>query len=209
MQELSADSGLENAAIYWDFSTFFVSLRLVNVLRECQRIGFSPRILIIDLFAQLGLRAIKFDQAYTRPCEVANSVLAGGRFSTTYAKLYLYDLLELLHAQLPLQIDEHVDDLAQCGADTSQERLVAHMLRAAEQIHSFSRESRLEISPKTAVVTSNSSLQTSIVEGLRAIGVVAKSAKGFRDIGLDAGAGQRRQLSKPRGSAKPRGGKPG
>ena len=47
---------------------------------------------------------------------MANSILAGSKYSNAYARNMLYGILSEVHARVPImRLDQNVDDLVQCA----------------------------------------------------------------------------------------------
>ena len=70
--------------------------------------------------------------AFCQATVVANSILAGYKFSIVYARNTLYGILEEVRsAVLLVRVDQHVDDLAQCAVGR-QTAVIRQMVEAAE-----------------------------------------------------------------------------
>ena len=67
-----------------------------------------------DIQVHLGLRFLRWSKSYSSPIAPCTSVLAGSKFSNTYARVYLYDFLDELHLKFSSLVvfGVHVDDIA-------------------------------------------------------------------------------------------------
>ena len=123
--------GETTASVYWDHQKFYDPIDVRHLLRLGAGCGFSMRVAVVDLQVHLRLRALRFAGAFAKPRIVANSILAGNKFSNAYARNMLYGILEEVHRAVPLvSVDQHVDDLAQCTVGR-QTAVIKQMVEAA------------------------------------------------------------------------------
>ena len=121
--------------MYWDLQKFYDSIVDVRqVLRLGAECGFPIGVVVVDLQVHLGLRAKRWASAFAEPHLVANSILAGSKFSNAYARNMFFGSLEEVHRAVPLvRVDQHVDDLAQCAVGR-QTAVIKQVVEAAELI---------------------------------------------------------------------------
>ena len=89
MGELCVLSGMTAITVFWDLAKFYDSLDLVVVVSLAQRAGFPVRVAAMDLQVHTGLRFLRWHGAAAQPIASCTSVLAGSRFSNTYARVFL------------------------------------------------------------------------------------------------------------------------
>ena len=125
------------------------------------------------------------------PMDVFSSILAGTKYNNSYARAYLYDMLDSLHMAVPITLGQHVDDLATlayCDATNVIEMLV----EAAICLRDGFASRQLIVSTKTVVTASTRQLADSICGTLHALGIPCKAARAARDLGLGSASGRHR-----------------
>ena len=192
IEEVGVLSGLSTLGIYWDMQKFYDSLDLVILIQVVMHHGYSLKLAAIDLQIHVGLRILRWCGSCSSPLAPSTSVLAGGKFSNSYARLYLYDILEELHNDFSsVTLGEHVDDVATLGVGIEDEVLDT-MKHLAEQFSDRLKRVKLTISPKTVVTSSSPQLALKLCKFMEQIGITSTAARAARDLGVDAGSGVRR-----------------
>ena len=125
-------------------------------------------------------------------------MLAGSRFSSTYARIYVYSFLESLQYNFPIVLGVHVDDLA-TQFHGELEEIVSTVRAAAVFIRDSFLARKLKISKKTTIVASKPNIANKIREDLGRIGIPCQSALAARDLGMDSAAGSRRSTKVMKG----------
>ena len=159
--------------MYWDLQKFYDSIDVRRLLRLGAECGFSERVAVVDLQVHLGLRAPRGACAFAKPQIVANSILAGSKFSNAYARNMLYGVLEV-HRSVPLdRVDQHVDELTQCAVG-HQTAVIKQMVEVAGIITFACDRLSLVISPKSTVCCSDVKTETPLRRGLLELGIHCK-----------------------------------
>ena len=192
LDELIVQEGGHNINIYWDVEKFYDSVDLVKLLIFAQERGFPLAVAALDLQAHLAMRVLRWCGCHSLPLAVSSSILAGSKFSNSYARLYLYDVLEAMHSELPLQVGQHVDDLAQCARGMVIAQLRRHTVSGALLLSRLLSERGLTISSKSTAVTSARGTLKPLLEELARNGIPCSGELSMRDLGVDASAGRRR-----------------
>ena len=165
-----------------------------HLLRLEAGFGFPMRVAVVDFQFHLGLKALRWAGAFVKPQIVANSTLAGSKFSNAYARNMLYGILEEVHRSVPLvRVDQHVDDLAQCAVG-HQTAVIKHIVEAAEIITFACDRLRLVISPKLTICCSDVKTETLLRRGLVGPGIHFGVTRRTRDLGFDSGGSARRAV---------------
>ena len=93
MDEVAGFLGLDVLSVYFDLEKFYDSIDVVKLIELSVNCGFSLHVAAMDLQVHMGLRILSWAGCYSHPLAVSNSILAGSKFSNTYARTYLYDVL--------------------------------------------------------------------------------------------------------------------
>ena len=142
----------------------------------------------------LGLRAARWVSAFAEPQLVANSMLAGSKFSNVHARNMLYGILEEVHRAGPLvRVDQRVDDLAQCAVGR-QTAVIEQMVEAAEIITFACDRVSLVISPESTTRCPDVGTQALLRRGLLERWINVGFTTRTRDLGVDTGGGSRRSV---------------
>ena len=112
LDEISVLAGVENIGAYWGFEKFYGRVDLEFLIGLGHARGFPLAVAAMDLQVHVGVRVLRWAGSHSEPIPVTTSVLAGSKFSNSYARLYLYDILEDIHYKYPVQVGLHVDDIA-------------------------------------------------------------------------------------------------
>ena len=145
----------------------------------------------MDLQVHTGLRFLRWHGAMAEPLASCTSVLAGSRYSNIYARMFLYEVLDVFHSQATVHIGLHVDGLATTAFGTPLEATKS----ICDAVGFLSHEVavlKLTISPKTVIVSSAAGAGKVVQSKLAEHGVFADVALRARDLGFDAAAGRRR-----------------
>ena len=194
LDELAVLSGLDSLSIYWDVEKFYDSICIVQLVKLAAGRGFPLHVAAIDLQVHLGLRIIRWAGSHSQPLKVSTSVLAGSKFSNMYARVYLYDVLEKLHAQFDnITIGLHVDDLA-TSAHGDIEDAMGSIEKVGTILERALKERLLEISHKTVVVSSKPKAASETAIRLAKVGIRCEVERSARDLGVDAAGGSRRSV---------------
>ena len=121
------------------------------------------------------------------------SILAGCTQSTTWAKLYLHDILEQAHKDyFPAQIETWVDDLHQSSTGTR--TVVARsMVGASVFLRDRLQALGCSFAPKSFVVATSQAMAAEISQLLQTEDVVLRVPTSGKDLGLDTTMGRFRR----------------
>ena len=137
----------------------------------------------MDLQAHVGVRVLRWAGSHSKPIPVSTSVLAGSKFSNSYARLYLYDILEDLHYKFPIHVGLHVDDVAMQYHGDIEEGII--VMEAASLAFASSIGKRaLKISPKSTIVSSKPAAAKELARRLKRGGVHVAVDWRVRDLGV-------------------------
>ena len=139
----------------------------------------------------MAARALRWCSHHSLPIDVSSSILAGSKYSNSYARAYLYDMLDSLRVTVLVTLGQHVDDLATLahGDATS---VLDMLVEAATCLKGGFASRQLVVSTKTVVTASTHRLADSICSSLHALGIPCKAARAARDLGLDSASGRRK-----------------
>ena len=194
--EVGALSNLSTAAILWDISAFFDSIRIVDVVRLGVEHAFPSVLLRLSLLVHCGPRAFK-EKNFIGPWlqSTGLSIVAGCVSSVSITRCILYNVVSSMHINYrPIQINTFVDDCPQIHTGT-EEFLSSHVPVAARAFATEMRSLGFAVSNKTTVVSSSQELATHIQKELGKVGIFIKCASVGRDVGCHLAGGSRRRVS--------------
>ena len=174
----------------WDLQKFYDSIDVRHLLKLGAECGFPLRVAGVDLQLRLLLRALRWAVAFAKPRIVANSILAGSKFSVAYARNMLYGIVETVPV---VRIDQHVDDLAQSAVcrqtaaikQTVEAAAIKQSVEAAEITTFACDRLSLVISPKSTTCCSNVKTETLLRRGLLELGIHVGVTRRTRNLGVD------------------------
>ena len=191
MDEPAVLSGQKSAGVYYDVEKFYDSLDVVQLVKFPTSLGFPVLVAAMDLQIHVAAKALRWCSHHSLPMDVSSSILAGSKYSNSYARAYLYDMLDSLHMAVPVTLGHHVDDLATLahGDATS---VLEMLVEAATCLRDGFASRQLVVSTKTVVTASARQLADSICSSLHALCIPCKAARAARDLGLDSASGKHR-----------------
>ena len=193
IEEIAVLCGRTTISIFWDVKKFYDSIDIAKMIQYCIKKDYNIHIAAIDLQVHLGLRFLKWAGSTSQAIVPYNSLLAGSIFSNSYARTYLYDLLDELHSGFPkVMLGVHVDDLATLTEGEDVDDIYDSIKSAAKYIKDSFRQRKLQISDKTVIVSSKPSLAKKLCKELNELQIPATHALQVRDLGIDNAAGGRR-----------------
>ena len=191
LDELAVLSGQKSAGVHYDVEKFYDSLDVAQLVKFSTYLGFPVLVAAMDLQIHVAARALRWCSHHSLPMDVSSSILAGSKYSNSYARAYLYDMLDGLHMAAPVTQSQHVDDLATLahGDATS---VLEMLVEAATCLRDGFASRQLVVSTKTVVTASTHQLADSICGSLHALGIPCKAARAAKDLGLDSASGRHR-----------------
>jgi len=187
--------GASFSQLLWDIRKFYDSIRPWMLAELSRQLGYPAVLLYLGLLVHEAARII-FDRCVASRFVVPEaSILAGCMQSTTWAKIYLHDILhEVHHSFAPVRVSSWIDDLAQlCVA--SRAVVVARMAGAAVFLQQRLRDRGCHFAPKSFAISADATLNRYLVEELAARGVVVQAKASGRDLGIDVTLGTRRSTA--------------
>ena len=182
------------AGIYWDVEKFYDSINIVRLAELSQEFNFPIAVSSLDLQVHVAPRVVRWANFYSEATPIFSSILAGSKFSNSYARIALYRLLDAAHAQLPDQVRQYVDDLAQVQRGTSNQ-CYNKIVEGARLLYEGLTEEGLKVSPKSTIVCSSATLAFRVHSKLLSLGIEVSVARGVRDLGIDAGGGRHKPVA--------------
>ena len=127
------------------------------------------------------------------PIEISSSILAGGKFSVPFTKLYLQRSLQKVDDDHPdANLKSFVDDCSFFNASKFK-RQVVHILRSAlKDFKDVVAVLKLILSDKAVITASSKQLRVMILKALKELGLSFKSESAARDLGVSNTAGRLR-----------------
>ena len=111
--EIAQLSGHASLSIFWDMAKFYDSIDLVRLMILGNTAGILARTFMLDMMSHCSPRFLRWCKSCSDIIEVSNGMLAGGKFSNTYARIALYPILHACRYRVPGSIRQLVDDLSQ------------------------------------------------------------------------------------------------
>ena len=118
MAEIGHTEGLSTADIFYDMEKFYDSLDPGKLIDAALALDYNAFLLYMGLQVHLAPRILIVGEAYSEVINVTSSIAAGCTQSNSWARQYLFSLLEDVHFRIPgkiLQVRQYVDDLALRG----------------------------------------------------------------------------------------------
>ena len=169
---------------------------LCDLVRLGLERSFPPLLLRLSLFGHCGPRAFKERQFVGPWMQVTDlSIVAGCVTSVSHTRNLLYNILEEMHrAYQPVQITTWVDDCPQVHVgDLS--ILENHAPEAAIHFATLLSKRGFSISPKTTIISSNTSTAKVVQHNLKAKNISVRVSDNGRDVGVDYAGGSRRRIT--------------
>ena len=188
--------GFDSLAILWDIAAFYDSIRLCDLVRLGLERSFPPLLLRLSLFGHCGPRAFKERQFIGPWLQVTDlSIVAGCVSSVSHTRNLLYNILEDMHrAYQPVQITTWVDDCPQVHVGDLA-ILENHAPEAAIHFATLLSKRGFAISPKTTIISSNTSTAKVVQHKLKAKNISVRVSDNGRDVGVDYAGGSRRRIT--------------
>ena len=196
--EVAVAEGSTNIDVYWDVEKLYDSISLLLLLEEADRYKFPIGVTALDIQVHAGVRTLRWCGGCSDPLVPSSSILAGSKFSNCYARVYLYEVMQSMHDQVPIQMGQHVDDIAQ-AARGALHLVKRHTVQAAVLLKGMLGKRHLAISGKSVAVCSRPGVLKGLLKELEDAGVPCGGALSAKDLGLDTGAGVRRSVKVFRG----------
>ena len=198
--DLATANGMSVVAILWDLSKFFDRINLSHLIRASLKLGFSPVAALMALKAHRATRALTVRTGageclsdYIVPN--SQSILAGCIFSVTFARMFLYDLLEHMHVAHPgTRLNSWVDDMFQStrAGQGQEDYCVSLAIDAAKDFHNRVGKLGGLISKKTVALASTTSLYAKLKTALLKAKLPIKLSSVGKDLGCDISIGAQR-----------------
>ena len=112
LDECAVLHGKCTAGIYWDVEKFYDNIDIVKLATLAQTYEYPIAVSSLDLQVHVAPRVVRWAGYYSETTPIFSSILAGSKFSNSYARIALYETLERAHAMIPDQVRQYVDDLA-------------------------------------------------------------------------------------------------
>ena len=176
---------LHVAAVFYDFSKFFDTIKIAELIDRAADTQYPPVDMALALQQHLAPRVIQAEGFSGFHMCIHNSILAGCKQSVSMTRALLYQSMYTLHAtHKKVYTGIHVDDIALLASSESKLK-VYHRARAASlHFASMARKQRLGLSEKGAIVASDFSLALRLQRELNKQGVPYKAEYVSRDLGL-------------------------
>ena len=188
LDELAVLSGQKSAGVYYDVEKFYDSLDVVQLAKLSTSLGFPVLVAAMDLQIHVSARAPRWCSHYSFPMDVSSSILAGSKYSNSYARAYLYDMLDSLHKAVPVTLGQHVDDLATL-AHGDAASVLEMLVEAAICLRDGFASKQLVVSTKQVVTGSTHRLADNICGSLHAPGIPCKACSCGQGSGARLGLG--------------------
>ena len=193
--EVAIGNKLDIANGLWDLWKYYDTVDIVNLVNEALSVNFHPVPLFFCVLAYMSPRTLRADKCHSRFINVYNRIPQGCGQAPNMARALLHNLLDAWHRQYrPAQIRQYYDDLAESLAGTKL-FILKNYPKGAEALVLGLRKLGLEVSPKSAVVTSGPKLTVQLNAALKLRDIPIQSAVAARDLGLDNTAGVRRSTA--------------
>ena len=157
--------------------------------------NYSIAILFFDILFHIAPRVLKWNGWFSEPCIVSKGILAGTRKSNTFARIFLYPIIQKLHYEIPASISTtikiFVDDIAQ-NVYGALNNIVDDAELVVKALYSKLIDSQLVISKKSTAIASSARILEELRVKLQKSGIQISTAKSVKDLGVDATAGKRR-----------------
>ena len=189
LDELAVLSGQKSAGVYYDVEKLYDSLDVVQLVKFSTSLDFPVLVVAMGLQIHVASRALSWCSHHSLPMDVFSSILACSKYNNSYARAYLYDMLDSLHMAVPVTLGQHVDDLATL-AHGDPANVLEMLVEAAICLRDGFASRQLIVSTKTVVTASTQQLADSICGSLHALGIPCKTARAARDLGLDSASGR-------------------
>ncbi len=167
--EAAVSRGQHSAALLWDLSSFFETIKREPLWHKARRLGFPPTVAKVAFCAYDATRALSIAGVLARPVRARNGVPAGCGMAMAFTRAYVIDSFDRVttnlkeHTDEPAHLDVYVDDLCVTAQGTSGQ--VLQKLTAAKELLQNEIEGPLRCkieTQKAAVVASSRQLMETL-----------------------------------------------
>jgi len=192
--EASLVLGASQAQILWDITKFYDSIDPGKMAGFAGTVGYPLMQLYLGLLMHQAARFILDNGQASDFLVPGASILAGCTQSTSWAKVYLHDLLQKVHDDfIPVRLSSWIDDLHQMMLGSRSE-VVRLMADAAGFLQQGLAARSCHFAPKSFVLSTSQGLSSQASQALIAKGIVLDVKVHGRDLGLDTTLGRRRRV---------------
>ena len=194
MAEISSTLGRHVIDTYLDLRKFYDLVDAAFLLPEALRLGYDPVVLLMAMQVHLAPRTLRCHGAYSQIITVSNSIIQGCTQSNTFGRIILFQILNDLHYAIPnVLLGEHVDDLRHRTEGCNVEQAIGDSVAATIKLIDDIKAIGLEVAEnKCHVVATRPKDAERVVSALAGNGINFTAEISVRDLGVDAGLGNRR-----------------
>ena len=184
LDEAAELNNIKSASVYFDMEKFYDHVSLLKLIQLSYTLEYPALPLALSVQAFLGRRSLRADQCVAVGIDPTNSLGAGCRRANTFARIILYELLEVAHRKhFLVRSYQFVDDLVQRSEGTITS-VSTSLAGAAADIMSGSEALGLKVSGPKTKIAGHPAAAAATAKVLRTLGYDIKVEAEVRDLGI-------------------------
>ncbi len=191
--ELAMDAHQDMVETYLDIKKFYDMIDVVILIDQAMELDFKPIVMYMSLQVHMAPRVLRAHGVYGQVISISNSILQGCANSNSFARVTLYNVLQEAHSRIPAAVlGQHVDDVLHRTVG-SEGRVVEDSVELSILFEGRLADQGLQLADQKCVVTaSKRKLAEAVTRRLKMRGLNFQTANAAKDLGVDAGTGNKR-----------------